>query len=341
MRVSLGFVPAWFYSRLGIDFSEVWHRDPHYRYHTLVKMKEYLAQIFPEASCWDLKSDEDCATISGCYGAFPIPFAFGVPLIYGNDSWPVPDPRQRLSLSQIEGLSIDSVLQSKAVEDIVHQMDIIEREWGIIHGYVNWQGVLNNAFNIRGPDIFLDLFDRPSFVQQFLSLITEVMIELGKVIQEKQRASGFYVNQMSVSNCVMNMLSPDTYEEFILPHDKRITGAFERFGVHTCNWNVTPYIESLKKLPKLGYLDMGIMSNLREVKAAFPHTRKAVIFSPVALNEASINDIWHDLKKIHREIAPCDVVMGDIQTNTPDSRVKELLSICKQLEMENREAQTD
>jgi hypothetical protein len=42
MRVSLGFVPAWFHQQCGVDFSETWHKDPRYRYDTLVKMKEGL-----------------------------------------------------------------------------------------------------------------------------------------------------------------------------------------------------------------------------------------------------------------------------------------------------------
>jgi hypothetical protein len=46
-------------------------------------------------------------------------------------------------------------------------MDIIESEWKTLHGHLNWQGVLNNAFQIGGRDIFLDMYERPGFVHSF------------------------------------------------------------------------------------------------------------------------------------------------------------------------------
>ena len=35
-------------------------------------------------------------------------------------------------------------------------MEIIAARWGKIHGYLHFQGVLNNAFHLRGQEIFLD-----------------------------------------------------------------------------------------------------------------------------------------------------------------------------------------
>jgi hypothetical protein len=152
------------------------------------------------------------------------------------------------------------------------------------------------------------------------------------MVQERQRKSGFYINQFSASNCTVNMISPQMYREFVFPHDRRIALSFERFGVHTCNWNITPYIKILKHLPNLGYLDMGIMSDMAKVKRIFPETRRAVMYSPVTLQDASLEVLARDMEKVHHELAPCDIVMADIQASTSDERVKELLAICKNLE---------
>lgn len=331
MRVSLGFEPAWFHQRCGVDFSQRWHTDPYYRFETLKQMKAELARAFQDVSYWDLERTEDLATISGCYGAYPIAHAFGIPLRYAADRWPMLEDR-KLSVQEIEELQVEQILHSPVVEDLWRQMDILERVWGQIHGYLNWQGVLNNAFNLRGQEIFLDMQDKPKFVHRFFTLITDVMMQFAQKIQERQRQSGFYINQLSVSNCVMNMISPRAYKKFVFPYDKRIAENFERFGVHTCNWNITPYINVLAELPKLGYLDMGMNSDMVRVKATFPDARRAVLYSPVKLQDASLGEIRADMEKIFRELAPCDVVMADIQSTTPDRRVNELLSICRDLE---------
>ncbi len=156
-RVSLGFEPAWYVGRCAVSFTERWHQDPEYRYGTMRAMKEELIKAFPSVPYWDRADSTDLATISGVYGAYPIPHAFGIPLIYSSDRWPALDVGSRLSVSDVENLDPKQVLQSPVVEDLLRQMDIIEAKWGRIHGYLNWQGVLNNAFNLRGEEVFLDM----------------------------------------------------------------------------------------------------------------------------------------------------------------------------------------
>ena len=252
MRVSLGFEPAWFRKRCDVDFSERWHTDPRYRRSTLEKMKRELTGAFPSVPYWDKGCRDDLATISGCYGAYVIPRVFGIPLRYEADRWPDLDRREPFTVQEIETMDADKLLAGAFVQELFLQMDLIEREYGKIHGYLNWQGVLNNAFHLRKQEVFMDLIDRPSFAHQMFALITDVMIRLARMIQERQRESGFHSDHMVAGNCTVNMISPDAYREFIFPCDKKIAESFERFGVHTCNWDVTPYIEVLKPLPNLG-----------------------------------------------------------------------------------------
>lgn len=332
MRVSLGFEPAWYTARCDVDIGEQWHRDPLVRHEALAVMKTELLRAFPEVPYWRAEDDRDLSTISGVFGAYPVPHMFGIPLRYYPDKWPELEPTRKLSIEEIEALTPESVLDSPVLEELFRQMESIAREWGPIHGYVNWQGVLNNAFSIRGSEIFVDIYERPAFVHRFLDLIADVMIGAARRVQARQRESGFEIDQFSVSNCVVNMISPDDYATFVAPRDARIAGYFDYFGVHTCNWNITPYIEPLSSLPSVGYLDMGIESDLPRVRATFPDTRRAVMYSPWRLHQAPIDEIRADMEAIYQGLAPCDIVMADIQSDTPDSRVKELLAICRELE---------
>jgi hypothetical protein len=332
MRVSLGFEPAWFHRRCGADFGERWHTDPCYRHDSLVKMKQELCRAFPGVTYWDLDYEDDLWTLSGCFGAYVIPWLFGCTLRYAPDRWPVFVAESAFPLQDARILSVDPFLSGAPVEELFRQMDIIESESGKIHGYLNWQGVLNNAFHLRGQSVFLDMIDSPNLVHNLFSLICDVMIALAQRVQERQRRSGFHVNHLCVSNCAVNMISPKHYRDFVFPYDKRIAESFERFGVHTCNWDVTPYLEELRKLPKVGYLDMGMDSDMDKARTLFSETRRAVLYSPVKLQEAPIEEIEKDMERIYKELSPCDVVMADIQAATPDSRVNELLGICRNLE---------
>ncbi len=332
LRPVLGFEPAWFRRCCGVDFSERWHRDPYYRRQTLVEMKAALRRAFPTADQWRPGRDGDLATISGCYGICVIPAAFGVPVRYDPDRWPIPEVGHHLTVEEVEALDVDRALTSPLVEDLMRQMDTIEAEWGPIDGYLNWQGVLNNAFHLRGQEIFTDLVDRPELARHLCTVVCETMIRLAAAVQARQRRSGFDINQLDVSNCTMNMIAPRTYRAFLFDHDRRIASHLARFGVHTCNWNATPYLEVLRDLPNVGYLDMGITSDLRRARQTFPFARRAVIYSPVRLQEASYADIRSDMRRIAEELGPCDVVLADIQAGTPDERVNDVLRMCRDAE---------
>ena len=185
--------------------------------------------------------------MSGVYGAYVIPQVFGCTLQYAADRWPVIVQRPTRSLEEWAALDRDELLAGPFVAELSGQMDIIETEGGMIHGYLVWHSVINNAFNIVGPNIFLALTDQPETAHRFFALICDVMIRLAQRVQERQRRSGFAINQLDISNCVMNMISPRAYRQFFFPYDKRCAESFERFGVHTCNWNVTPYVHELVK----------------------------------------------------------------------------------------------
>lgn len=329
--VSLGFEPLWFTNRCGVDFSEKWHNDPYYRYESCVKMNNEMKKSFP--SLKSFQNYDDFATISGVFGVCLIPASFGFSILYRKDKWPILDPsKPLLTKDDIAKLDVDKILSSPIVENLMKQMDIIHKEWGKIRGFENFQGILNNAFHLRGQEIFTDMLDDPDFVHHFFSIICEVMIRISKMVQEKQRSSGNNVDQFVTANCTVNMVSSDLYKEYIFPYDKKLAENFERFGVHTCNWNVSPYIDELVKLPKLGFLDMGMMSDLPKVKRLFPDTNISVIYSVVSLQELSLDEIKKDMERIYREVAPCNLVMADVQASTSDERVNDFLKICSTID---------
>jgi hypothetical protein len=328
LRPVLGFEPRWFRERCEVDFSARWHCDPHYRAGTLERMLAELRRRFPSAAQWQGPQERHTWTIGGCYGVGVIPRVFGMQLEYSADRWPVLLP----GTADLSCLDPALLLKRDAACEIFAQLDAMRPRGLPITGDLNWQGVLNVAFHLRGQEIFLDMADRPEWTAQLFDCITSVILGLAHPVQRIQRESGFDIDYMCVSNCTVNMISPAMYSRLLAPHDARIAGSFSRFGVHTCNWDVTPYLRVLSRLPHVGYLDMGLDSDLKAARSQFPQARLAVLYAPWKLVEASESELRQDLVRIARELAPCDVVMADIPWNTPDARVNEFLAICASVE---------
>jgi len=352
LRISLGFTPKWYHDRLGIDFSEQWHTNPVYRYESLVAMKEYLHEHFPyvpyftpayekrgSAGTSDTAGtaalEPACATVSGVFGILFISMLYGAEPVYSKDGWP--DAKPDFSKEYLDKLISAGPLQleqNKVFRQFVSQMDSIRRKWGRVHGYMNYQGILNIAAKLRGSAVFIDMIDDPEFTKRFFSHIAGTILQAAQYIQQKQRDSGFSIDLLSMSNCTVSMISPQQYEEFNLPLDSMLGSHFDAFGIHTCNWVIDPYIDSLRNIQKMGYIDTGINSDLRRVRDTFPEARRAVLLTPGEIEKWNSDDLVRIIRKIHAEYSPCDIVLADIETTMSDDRIREFFSL-RDKELEN------
>jgi hypothetical protein len=338
LRVSLGFTPRWYRSRLGIDFSEPWHADPVYRAECLLAMKRHLHDCFPTVPYFrpllDGGIERSCWTLSGVNGILTIPRLYGIEPRYAADGWP--DSRDGMHVPR-EEIPVDRPFdldRHPVIEDLERQIGIIRERSGPVHGYLNYQGLLNVALKVRGNDFFLDLLDDPPWTALFLRHIAETIAAVSKRVQALQRASGFSVDLLSMANCVVNMVSPEQYEQFVLPLDRELGTRHPRFGVHTCNWKIDPYLAALRKIPRMGYLDTGIDSDLARMRDLFPDTRRAVLYGPVPLETKGLDALAADFRRVAALAGPCDLVLADVDATTPDERVRNALAIAADLDRE-------
>lgn len=330
LRVVLGFEPKWFHVRCGINFGERWHRDPAHRRGALLIMRAELQRAFSGITQWSGDQERDVNTIAGCFGVGFMPAVFGMPLRYYADRWPHPEPSCQLTDSAVEALDPSHSMNSAIVAELLAQVESIASRWGPVYGDLNWQGVLNTAFHLRGQQIFLDMADRPELANRLFNVIAETTIRLARTVQASQRRSGFDIDWMCVSNCTLNMISPAMYRRMLLPLDARIARSFGRFGVHTCNWNATPYLSALTELPAMGYIDMGEETGLVQAKSSFPEARRAILFSVAKL--ADLRASLSFLQRAWRELSPCDVVVADIPWDMPDENVAGFVELARHVQ---------
>jgi hypothetical protein len=330
LRIEFGFTPRWYRQHLDIDFSRRWHEDVLYRATSVEKMRCELRKHFPDIPIGGDFEHTPPANLDGVYGALFVARLFGIPVEYYEDNWPAAE-HQYLSEAAIMKLSPPELSSSPVFAELMEQMDIIEQEGGSIHGYVNWQGILNNAYRIRGPEILTDLMVNPELTCHLFDVLAETMVQGMRAVYARQAETGVVVNHATVSNCLVNMLSPEQYREFLLPRDQSIANSFARFGVHNCAWNVNPYIEDYATIKPLDYVDMGLDSELTKVRTLCSNTRRAVMYTPMDLRNKSSEQLCADLVRIYDELAPCDIVMADIEAGTPDERVLELWEMAQEI----------
>ena len=326
LRLELGFTPKWYRAVLGIDFGERWHTDPSYRRETVLAMREELDRRFPGADIGRMGERLDLLT--GTYGAGVVAGVYGVPFVYAADNWPN-CAHQYLSDDAVDCLEPPDLDANPFFAEFMAQVDWIAERERRVEGFINWQGILNNANRLRGEALFMDMMCAPDRCHRLFDCLCSTMIDGAERLHARQRATGFDVRFFTVSNCLVNMMSPNQYRELLLPYDLRLAKEFGCIGIHNCAWNADPYIDDYARVPGLAYVDMGMDSNLAHARAAIPSARRAIMYTPMDVANKPLETIRADFETIARDYGPCDIVAADIEAGTPDERVQELIDLCE------------
>ncbi len=332
LRPEIGFTPLWYRTALGIDFGERWHTDPAYRRETIVAMRAELARRFPGMRIGGIDRSGPLDLLTGTYGACGIAAVFGIPVLYAADNWPNCAHRY-LDAEAVDVLTPPDLDRSAFLRDLLHQVDWIADCEGRAEGFLNWQGVLNNAYRLRGQQLFCDMLETPDRARHLFECVATTMLDMARRLHARQRTTGVQVDFFTVSNCLVNMVSPSQYRDLLLPLDQRIAEAYGCIGIHNCAWTADPYIEHYAAVPHLAYVDMGQDSDLPRARAAFPHARRAIMYTPMDLANKPLEIIRSDLTRIVRDYAPCDLVLADIEAGTPDERILQVVAMCEELSL--------
>jgi hypothetical protein len=331
MRPEIGFTPKWFRSSLGIDFGRKWHVEPAYRRQTVVDMRGELRRRFGGTAIGGIdRPDKPLDLLTGVYGGSLVAAIYGMPVIYAEDNWPNCEHRY-LSDEEADSLEPPDLGSSEIFQQLCGQLDWIEQSEGSIEGFINWQGILNSAQRLRGEKLFMDMFDSPQRCRRLFDCVFQTMVEGIKTLHDRQRKSGAKISFVTVSNCLVNMIAPNQYRELLLDYDLRLQEIYGTLAIHNCAWNATPYLVEYAAIPNVGYIDMGIDSDMARARELFPDTRRALMYTPMDLANNTMDKIRGDLEKIALEFAPCDVVVADIEAGTPDERILDFIRICEEL----------
>ncbi len=279
------------------------------------------------------KPDNPIDVLTGTYGALLVSGIYGVPMEYRTDDWPWARTG-RFGDDEADSLEPPDLGENPFWQRFMEQIDWIAGMCGSVEGFMNWQGVLNNSFRLRGNKIFSDMIVAPERVKHIFNCVTETMIDGVERLYERQLETGVHLRHYTISNCLVNMLSPKQYEEFQLPFDRRIAENFDMIGVHNCAWSADRYMDLYSRFPNVAYIDMGMESDLPRAKGLFPKARRAIMYPPNDIKTKSLCQIKEDLERIAREYGPCDMVFADITDDTPDERVRQLIELCAEISEE-------
>lgn len=220
-----------------------------------------------------VKSNEECAKYFGIdqLSCISDPYretqGFGSRISYVVDG----PPRSTHPLSDSSDLSIladPDPLRSERMLDRINAIKLYRVKFGNEYSVLGWiESPAASAATLRGVSNFLmDLIVDEAFVAKLMDRCLEVGIAFARA----QVDAG--ADTVGIGDAIASQVSPDVYEELILPREKALVEAIKRMGayvkLHICG-NITHLLPGISSL-KIDILDVDHMVDLAGVRAILP-----------------------------------------------------------------------
>ncbi len=125
------------------------------------------------------------------------------------------------------------------------------------------QSAFNSAHLIRGNDILTDFYDAPGDVDVLLDTVTDYMLAITRHLKAMisddpawfSDWGALWKGAARISNCSMQMISPDLYREHVLPRDVRFFDSLGGGRMHYCGITAD-VIDDFMNVPAISGLDV-------------------------------------------------------------------------------------
>ena len=339
MKYDITFHPSWWHKYAGIEFTKEFFEDPEYRMDCDVKMRKVLFKYFGEYGIGEENPEKRPILGSDLLAAGYFHSALaGCEIIYSKDNSPQVKCME-LSDEDLEDIHIGDYKNHELYKNMVEQVEYMKEKYGHVIPAVNLMGIQNIALDILGQNLFIAYYTEPEEIDRLLGEITEMSMEIGKYL--KGLSSDISTGVTAIvgqtvpdcyltSNCSVEMISNDLYEEFLLKYDNMMAEEFKSFGIHHCGQTMEHLNEGYSKVKNLTFAEVGAGSDFASVKAALPDTVLNARFSPVFLAENDKEAIISKTKELVSLLGENDSISCvGIDSNVPIEKIKCFLDAIK------------
>lgn len=309
LPVEIVLAPAWWFHNEGLTFDEDFFFHPARRVESEQKMEKALYERWGR---FGLGSDKDKSLpVVGAVhlaAGFMLSEMLGCKVEYKQDAPP------QVICSRRPGLEISAseAFDSPAYKKFEKLTGALKRQFGYLAGDVNWGGILNIGLDVRGENLFMDMFDRPDDVHRFLGEIAAVIERFTEDMFGHTGSTSISVNRtirrfsspiFLHSACSHTMISAADYERFLSKYDARWSRKYRPFGIHFCGADAHRFAEAFARLPHLDFLDVGWGSDVSALRKRLPNTFLNIRLSPSGMIDNTPVEIGESIRRLVRDSA--------------------------------------
>ena len=316
---------AWMAGVLGVKFDRDYYFDPDKRYAVDSLCNEYASEHFGDMRLFYSESnlgqidywDKNQIQIGGIQPNMILGMLLGADFIpqddkdaditpgclAGRDPCDLPEPDSLLAHPLIN-LFDEQFRQVQ--NDSRRQLCPVPPFFWDKSGRAAIHGVMTSAQKLMGETIFIDMMTRPKHCLKIMHWLAEAFVVLCRHFSQ---TANLPITEVHVGECSSCMVSPELFEQFVVPVTSMIGKELGPVRLHSCGPS-TNHLKAFSKIANLHSLDLGGDTSLSRVREVFggtpqgPNPKEMLIsVSPLPndMSAESTEPILHWAKKVFEE----------------------------------------
>ncbi|MFC1650604.1 uroporphyrinogen decarboxylase family protein [Candidatus Latescibacterota bacterium] len=341
LPVEIVFHPNWWHNEAGIIFDRGYYFDPVRRVEDEKRMRRVLWERFGEFGCGE-ESPLDEPVIGPVHLAagYMLSSLWGCELDFPVDSSPVVIPRT-MTAGELLAKDVPDPDENREFEDLFKLIGALKEKYGYVSGDINWNGVQNLALDLMGENVFLAYYDDPSAMHTIYERITKNLIEILNMIKKETGTTSITVNRSIQnvdptinlhSNCSVQMISNELYEEFLLPCDIMLSENLQPYGIHHCGNNMHNVAVGYSKVKEACFFDVGWGADIAFCRKMIPDAFFNVRLSPVKIKSCTPDEVEADMVSLLEntgDLSKVGICCINMDYGTPDENVARIFETAR------------
>ena len=217
------------------------------------------------------------------------------------------------------------------------QVEAIRQEYGKCNPTYDLfhHGVVNLGLDIRGNELFTDIYERPDDLKAFFQRLGDGILKIADYSEQLMGKMPLY----KVGHCSMCMFPPDFYVDFVMETDVRLARRIQPFGIHhhgrTDNGHLDAYkeLETKSDVP-MELFDLDWNADFAYFRKLFPDTYLFYLMDPVQIANGGYDSYIREIDRSINALGGCDkvcFVAGDLDDQVAPDQVKALVRSIREL----------